>query len=158
MPGKLQQKGVDDQLEPLAEEDIDPGSFDLIAPPESDLKQYSLETRSEQLFSTEHLRLIFEDPSLLMRFTSFISKNRPNSLPVLIYYLDAIKALKALSYSNAIMEALEPIRDFEFTLTTAQRSANAALEEKANLAFDVLVREELPAYITHTYTQTVSRP
>lgn len=152
----LQQNGVDDQLEPLAEGDIDPGSFDLVAPPESGLKQYSLETRSEQLFSIEHLRIIFDDPSLLLRFTSFLSRNRPTSVPILIYYLDALKALKALSYSNAIAQALEPIRGFDFTQTVAKPSANASLEEKAKLAFDVLVREDLPAYITHTYTQTVS--
>ena len=152
----LQQKGTEDQLDPLAEEDIDSESFDLVAPPAAGLKQYSLEIRSEQLFSTEHLRVIFDDPSLLLRFTSFISKSRPSSIPVLIYYMDAIKALKALSYSNAIAEALEPIRDLNFTLTMAKRSANSDLEEKARLAFDALVREDLPAYITHTYIQTVS--
>ena len=152
----LQQKGTEDQLEPLAKEDIDPESFDLVAPPVSGLKQYSLETRSEQLFSAEHLRVIFDEPSLLLRFTSFISKSRPSSIPLLIYYLDTIKALKALSYSNAVAEALEPIRGLPFTLTTAKRSANSDLEEKAKLAFDALVREDLPAYITHTYIQTVS--
>lgn len=152
----LQQKGVDDQLEPLAEEDIDPGSFDLVAPPDDGLKQFSLDTRSEQLFSTEHLKIIFDDPSLLLRFTSFMSRHRPASIPILIYYLDSVKALKALSYHNAIAEALEPIRGFDFTLTRAKPSTNVELEEKSKLAFDALVREELPAYITHTYIQTVS--
>ena len=152
----LQQKGVDDQLEPLAEEDIDPGSFDLVAPPDAGAKQYSLETRSEQLFSSEHLRTIFDDPSLLLHFTSFMSKNRPNSIPILIYYLDAVKALRALKYSNAVVEALEPLRGFEFTLTTANPSANFDLETKARLALDAIVNEDLPAYITHTYIQTVS--
>lgn len=152
----LQQKGTEDHLEPLAEDEIDPDSFDLVGAPEAGANQYSLETRSEQLFSTEHLQIIFDDPSLFLRFTSFMSKNRPKSVPVLIYYLDAIKALKALSYSNAIAEALEPIRGFEFTLTTAKHSVNSDLEEKARLAFDALVREDLPAYITYTYIQTVS--
>ena len=152
----LQQKGVDDQLEPLAEDDIDPGSFDLVAPPEDGLKQFSLDTRSEQLFSTEHLKLIFDDPSLLQCFTSFVNRNRPASMPILIYYLDSIKALKALSYHNAIAEALEPIRGFDFTLTRAKLSTNSELEEKSQLAFDALVREDLPAYIANTYIQTVS--
>jgi hypothetical protein len=147
---------VDDQLEPLAEEDIDPGSFDLVAPPDSDLKQFSLDTRSEQLFSADHLKIIFDDPSLLLRFTSFLSQNRPSSVPILIYYLDAIKALKALSYCNGIAESLQPLRGFDFTLTTAKPSTNPDLEEKAKQAFDVMVREDLPAYITHTYIQTVS--
>jgi hypothetical protein len=30
------------------------------------------------------------------------------------------------------------------------------LEEKANHAFDVLVRDDLPAFITHVFTQVVS--
>ncbi|KAE8451978.1 hypothetical protein EG329_002142 [Mollisiaceae sp. DMI_Dod_QoI] len=154
----LQQKGVDDhdQLEPLDEEDLDPGSFDLVAPADSGFKLYSLETRSEQLFSTEHLQIIFNDPSLLLRFTAFLSGHRTASIPILIYYLDAIKALKAISYSNAIAEALEPIDGFDFTQSTATKTINADLEEKSRQAFSVLVREDLPAFITHTYIQTVS--
>lgn len=154
----LQQKSLDenDQLEPLNEEDLDPGSFDLVAPADTDAKQYSLETRSELLFSTEHLKAIFADPSLLLRFTSFLSSYRQTSIPILIYYLDAIKALKAISYSNAIAEALDPILGFDFTNTSATKTINPELEEKSKQAFDVLVREDLPAYITHTYVQTVS--
>jgi hypothetical protein len=154
----LQQKGVDDhdQLEPLDEENLDPGSFDLVAPAEKRIKQYSLETRSELLFSTEHLKEIFRDPDLLLQFTGFMSTYRGPSCPVLIYYMDSIKALKAINYSNAIAESLEPISGYDFTMTSPKTTANAELEEKASLAFDVLVREDLPAYITHMYIQTVS--
>jgi len=154
----LQSKGLDEHemLEPLDEENLDPGSFDLVAPPEAGTKHYSLETRSELLFSTEHLQEIFVDPSLLLRFTAFLSSFRPSSIPILIYYLDAIKALKAISYSNAIAEALEPIEGFDFTKTIANKTINVDLELKAKSAFDVMVREDLPAYITHTYIQTVS--
>jgi hypothetical protein len=154
----LQQKALDefDQLEPLNEEDLDPGSFDLVAPPDAKIKQYSLEKRSEQLFSTEHLQVIFSDPSLLLRFTAFLSHFRASSIPVLIYYLDAIKALKAISYSNAIAEALDPIPGFDFTTTTAKPTVNIELEKRSREAFDAMVREDLPAYVTHTYIQTVS--
>lgn len=154
----LQQKGVDDdQLRPLDDEELDPGSFDLVAPAEATgVRQYSLETRSEQLFSTEHLQTIFGDPSLLLRFTAFLGTHRTASIPILIYYLDAIKALKAISYSNAIADALDPIDGFDFTKTTANRTINADLEEKSKQAFSVLVREDLPAFVTHTYIQTVS--
>ena len=152
----LQLKGVDDQCIPLAEEDLDPGSFDLVAPPDSDLQQYSLETRSEQLFSAEHLKAIFDDPRHRVRFTSFLNRNRQSSVPILIYYLDAVKALKALAYSNGIAESLEPIRGFDITRTTCKPSTNPDLEEKAELAFAALAREDLPAFITYTYTQTVS--
>lgn len=154
----LQQKNLDehDHLEPVNEEDLDPNSFDLVAPAEVGYKQYSLETRSDQLFSTEHLKTIFSDPSLLLRFTGFLSQNRASSVPILIYYLDAIKALKAISYSNAIAEALEPIDGFDFTSQIAKSTVNEDLEVKAKQAFDAMVREDLPAYITHTYIQTVS--
>jgi len=154
----LQQKALDefDQLEPLNEEDLDPGSFDLVAPLDVKNKQYSLEKRSEQLFSTEHLQVIFSDPSLLLRFTAFLSHFRASSIPVLIYYLDSIKALKAISYSNAIAEALDPIPGFDFTTTTAKPTVNIELEKRSRQAFDAMVREDLPAYVTHTYIQTVS--
>lgn len=155
----LQKTGVLEEgelLEPLNEEDVDPGSFDLVAAIEVGGKRFSLESRSEQLFSTEHLRMIFNDPSLLLRFTSFLGAQRSSSIPILIYYLDAVKALKAISYSNAIAEALEPIPGFDFTSIAASKTMSAALEEKATKAFDVLVREDLPAYITWTYIQTVS--
>ncbi|TVY47604.1 Phototropin [Lachnellula occidentalis] len=154
----LQLKGQDehDRLEPLGEEDIDPGSFDLVAPPDAGPMQYSLETRSEQLFSTEHLQLIFSDPSLLLRFTAFLSASRASSVPLLVYYLDAIKALKAIKYANAIAEALDPIDGLDFTSGTAKTTLNEDLEQKAKLAFDAMVREDLPAYVAHLYIQTVS--
>ncbi|KAM3070330.1 hypothetical protein ACMFMG_010162 [Clarireedia jacksonii] len=152
--GPLEDSG--DQLKPLDEADLDPGSFDLVAPVEGTSQRFSLEKRSEQLFSIEHLRVIFADPSLLLRFTSYLGAYRSSSIPILIYYLDAVKALKAISYSNAIAEALEPIPGFDFTANTALKTLNAELEEKAAKAFDVLVREDLPAYITHTFLQTVS--
>jgi hypothetical protein len=140
----------------LDEENLDPRSFDLVAPAEKGVKKYSLETRSEQLFSTEHLREIFKDPDLLLQFTGYLNTYKQSSVPVLIYYMDALKALKAISYSNAIAESLEPIRGYDFTVTSAKKTENTELEEKARLAFDALVREDLPAYITHTYIQTVS--
>jgi hypothetical protein len=157
LPG-LQQRGLDehDQLEPLIEEQLDPGSFDLVIPPIAGAQQYSLETRSEELFSGEHLKIIFSDPSLLLRFTAFLRSHRSSSIPILIYYLDAIKALKAIRYSNAIAEALDPIDGIDFTNKSTKSTVNEELEEKARLAFDVMVRDDLPAYITHVFIQTVS--
>jgi hypothetical protein len=143
-------------LRPLGEEDVDPGSFDLVAPQQNGPAQFSLETRSEQLFSREHLEIIFADPSLLLRFTAFLSANQPSSIPVLIYYLDAVKALKAIAYSNAIAESLDPIPGYDFTATSLKPTANAALEEITRQEFDIMVRNDLPAFITHTYIQTVN--
>ena len=132
------------------------GSYDLVGPTAKEYRRFNLEERSELLFSTDHLRIIFGDPALLLRFTSFLSTHRPDSVPILIYYLDAIKALKAISYANAITEALEPIDEHEFTRYTVNSTSNQLLEEKAREAFQVMVNRDLPAYVTHTYVQTVS--
>jgi hypothetical protein len=152
----LQHRVIDDgdRLSPLLEDD--PKSWDLVAPEQNHHQQFSLETRSEQLFSREHLKAIFADTPSLLRFTSYLSVARPNSVPTLIYYLDAQKALRAINYANAVAEALEPISGLEFTETPARPTMNAILEEKANQAFDILVRDDLPAFITHIFIQTAS--
>ncbi|KAL2355003.1 hypothetical protein BJ546DRAFT_1060797 [Cryomyces antarcticus] len=154
----LQIKGIQDdsdQLEPLMEDD--PQSFDLVAPAdEATNNTYSLEKRSEQLMSKEHLALLFADPKLLLKFTSFLSEYRPQSVPILVYYLDALKALRAIKYANAVAEALEPIDGHEFTEHPARATANSILEDKADQAFQAMVRDDLPAYVSYTWTQVVS--
>ena len=77
-------------------------------------------------------------------------------MPVLIYYLDALKALKAIAYANAIAEGLDPIDDLEFTSESAVLTENSSLEEKASKAFQTMADNDLPAYITHIYIQVVS--
>jgi hypothetical protein len=136
--------------------DDDPASYDLVAPLQNQKEAYSLEKRSQVLFSREHLQVIFSDPALLFKFTSFLSAHRPKSVPLLVYYLDALKAIRALHYANAICDGLDPIEGFDFTSQHPTPSVNPFLEQKANSAFDVLVKEELPAYITHLYIQVAS--
>jgi hypothetical protein len=156
LPPLQQKSGMEDgdRLSPLLEDD--PKSWDLVEPEEEDRKVFSLEARSEQLFSKQHLTAIFKDTPSLLRFTSFLSVARPKSLPVLIYYLDALKALRAINYANAVAEALDAIPGLEFTETQARPTVNGVLEEKAEQAFNILVRDDLPAFITHIFTQVVS--
>lgn len=156
----LQTKGPDNgdaqYLEPVLEDD--PASWDLVGPAQNEEQSgiYALEKRALQLFGAGHLRMIFDDPKLLLKFTGFLNTYRPKSIPILIYYLDALKALRAINYANAIAEALEPIKGQNFTDSGAKPTSNSILEEKANRAFDVLVQEDLPAYITHTWINVVS--
>ena len=153
----LQTKGHAEEsfeLEPLDEDD--PRSFDLVAPPTGDWDNYSLETRSEQLFSREHLQIMFSDPPLLLKFTAFLSDKRPGSVPKLISYLDATKAIKAIAYANAIAEALEPMSGHDFAGKTPNPTRNPSLDGYAAMAFDALVQEDLPAFITHLYVSVVS--
>ncbi|KAH8882810.1 hypothetical protein GQ53DRAFT_587654, partial [Thozetella sp. PMI_491] len=143
-------------LEPLDEEEIEPGSFDLVVPGQDGQFHYSLERRSEQLFSKEHLAVIFKDPRLLLRFTNFLCTCRQGSVPLMIYYFDALKAIRAIDYSNAVLDALEPLEGHDFTLKNTAPTVNDMLKEKADAAFQALAQEDLPAFITHIWIQTVS--
>ena len=143
-----------DKLEPIAEDD--PTSYNLVAPAEGERDEYSLEKRSLQLFSKEHLQVIFADPTYLLKFTSFLGAHRPQSVPILIHYLDALKALRTIQYSNAILEGLDPIDGIEFTKQALKPTINTDLEARADGAFDILVRDELPAFVTHQYINIVT--
>ncbi|KAF2435410.1 hypothetical protein EJ08DRAFT_604314 [Tothia fuscella] len=143
-----------DRLDPVLEDD--PGSFDLVLPDTSEPSGFSLEQRSEELVSREHLQEIFNEPALLLQFTAFLSDSRPKSIAVLVYYLDALKSLRAINYANAIAESLEPIEGHEFSKHPTRSTQNASIEEKARLAFDALVQEDLPAFVAHTFIQVAS--
>jgi hypothetical protein len=144
-----------DQLDPVL--DDDPASYNLVAPPAADEREpFSLETQTTALFSKGHLQVIFGDPTFLFKFTSFLGLHRPQSVPILVHYLDSLKSLRAIHYANAICEGLDPVEGLEFTEKPVKLTINTFLEERARKAFDVLVTEELPAFITHHYIQIVS--
>ena len=134
----------------------DPHSFDLVEPVTDQERPYSLENGTELLFSKTHLEAIFADSKQFLKFTNFLSKHRPHSVPLLIYYLDARKALRAIAYSNAILDGLETISFAEFTATPPKNSINVSLQEKADRAFAILTQEDLPAYVTHVFVDVVS--
>jgi hypothetical protein len=48
------------------------------------------------------------------------------------------------------------VEGLDFTQKPVKPTINTALEDRAYRAFDVLVAEELPAFITHQYIQIVS--
>lgn len=143
-----------DSLDPVLEDD--PASFTLVAPPPTENKVFLLENQTQTLFSKGHLQVIFADPTYLFKFTSFLGIHRPHSVPILVHYLDSLKSLRAINYANAICEGLDPVEGCEFTQRPVRPTVNTALEERANKAFEILVTEELPAYITHQYIQIVS--
>lgn len=145
---------------PVDADEDDPTSFDLVAPgaPEKPPNsKYNLEIQSQALFSKEHLQVIFSDPGYLLRFTSFLGLHRPRSVPVLVHYLDSLKALRALHYANAILEGLDTVPGLDFTKEPVTPTTNPALLARANAAFDQLVKDELPAFVTHEYVQIVSQ-
>lgn len=146
------------EFNPLDGHDEEDGSYDLVAPPDAKTSRpkVSLEKRSRQLLSKDHLQVIFSEPALFRRFAKFISTQRPTSVPILIYYLDAMKSLKAIAYANTLASSLDPIAGHEFTKSTPEEVVHQVLQDKAAQAFDALVQEDLPAYIAYTYINIVS--
>ena len=129
--------------------------YDLEAPVDDGTKLQVVETVSDVLLSKDHLQTIFADPNSLLKFTSFLRLYRPKSLPILIYYLDATKALKAVSYASAIAETLDPITGHQDLTPVKSVTLNAELKEKATRAFNLLVEYDLPHYVTHMYIRVV---
>jgi hypothetical protein len=151
----MQQSLKEDQSD-NEEQSITPlDDFDLAAPIKDGNYLHSLETLSDLLFAGDHLKNVFADPSSLLDFTSFLSSCRPKSIPMLMYYLDTTEALKAVNYAITLTESLEPIPGHEFTSVSAKTTMNAELEDKAEKAFNVLVQEDLPAFVTQLYVQSV---
>ncbi|KAL8917251.1 MAG: hypothetical protein Q9172_005926 [Xanthocarpia lactea] len=111
----------------------------------------SLETRSELLFSRQHLELIFADEELSTRFGNFLRTYRPDSVPVLGYYLETVKALKTLKYAEAVVKGLERIPGLEFTADSKGVTMTWVLEDKADRALGLLTQNDLPAFIAYVY-------
>ena len=114
-----------------------------------------LEKRSDLLFSREHLQLILADSTLSLKFSDFLRTYRPDSVPILAYYLDAIKAVKTIRYAEAIIKGLEPIPGHAFTSEANSATMAWVMEDKADRALDVLVKDDLPAFIAYIYVRTV---
>ncbi|KAI0876568.1 hypothetical protein GGS24DRAFT_513435 [Hypoxylon argillaceum] len=145
-----------DGLKPLVPEDIDPASFDLVAPPEAPAPQYSVEVKSELLLSVEHLRVIFNDPKHMQKFTDFLYTLKPGSVPLLNYYLNLVKALKAIGYADAIIRELASINRTPSSELPLTETVSKSLIGRADETFGVLAQEELPAYVTHVWTRIVN--
>lgn len=151
MQHSLKDDQGDGEVAPLTPLD----DFDLAAPIKDGNYLHSLESLSDLLFADDHLQNIFGDPSSLLDFTSFLSTCRPGSIPMLMYYLDTTEALKAVNYALTLTGSLEPIPGHDFTTVPAKTTMNSELEKKAEKAFHVLVQEDLPAFVTQLYVQSV---
>lgn len=156
LPALQVREGVveNDRLEPVLEDD--PASFDLVSQEQGGGAGFQLENRSDIMFSRAHLEEIFKDRTLLLQFTNFLSANRPQSISVLVYYLDALKALRAIAYANSIADSLGKIDGHEFAEQKVENTINPMLKKKAEQAFETLVRDDLPAYVTYTFISVVS--
>lgn len=132
----------------------DAGNFDL-KPPPPNTKVKNIDILSEQLFSGDHLRVILKDPSFFLRFTAFLNRYKPHSAPILVRYLEAQKALKAVEYANALAETIKP-GNGEHASPCPAASVDPRFEARLKRSFDSLVNEALPAYITNCLTRVVT--
>lgn len=128
-------------------------AYDL-APPPPRVSHENAELLAERLFSADHLNVILKDPSLSHRFTGFLNRYRPNSVPTLVRYLESQKALAAIRYANSLADQISiPSR-------RSSRSEVAVVDTKfesfSRRAIDELVSEALPAYITYRMVQVVT--
>ena len=129
-------------------------NFDLKPPPPNSRAKH-VDTLSEQLFSGEHLHVILKDPSFFLRFTAFLNRYKPHSAPVLVRYLEAQKALKAIEYANALSETMKPIPG-EHSSPCVAATVDPRFEARAKRSFESLVNEALPAFITTSLTKVVT--
>lgn len=129
-------------------------NFDLKPPPPNS-RVRNVDTLSERLFSGDHLRVILKDPSFFLRFTAFLNRYRPHSAPVLVRYLEAQKAMKAVEYANALAETIKPTPGDQSNPCPAA-SVDPKFEARARKSFEALVHEALPAYITNCLTKVVT--
>ncbi|KAL8649479.1 MAG: hypothetical protein Q9210_004367 [Variospora velana] len=141
--------------EPYIEPD-DIHDFDLKPPPPRKPVK-SLETYAEHLFSESHLRTILRDPAFFLRFTAFLNRYKPHSAPILLRYLEAQKAIKAVEYANSLAETLRPIPgDSSSQIPCAAATIDPRFESRVRRATETLVHEALPAYITQCFTKIVT--
>jgi hypothetical protein len=127
----------------------DTDDFDLRPQPRKK-KSSSLDVLSEALFSEGHLDTILQEPQLFARFTAFLNRYRPQVVPILVRYLEIQKAVKAVEYANAVAQSLAPLPSegsSKNDVTAAH--IDPSFGEMRQNAFEQLVSEALPAYVTY---------
>lgn len=118
-------------------------------------EKLSLEELAELLFSRQHLCAILDDQAPSIHFATFLRTYRPGSVPMLSYYHQATKALKAMRYTEAIIRNLQPVAGEPFTSEVNSATMPFILEDKINRALDILVKDDLPAFVAYCYVKMV---
>jgi hypothetical protein len=140
-----------EEFNPVIEEGA---SYDLIAPWDGvDAPLHKLERLSDVMFGTEHMLSILNNPRYLARFREFLLEERPRSISTLTYYLNAVKALKALEYANALVRLSTDVPPPAVQLLQRDNEAvgitvNKVLEQRVEDGLNALTAEELPAFLT----------
>lgn len=157
---QVNENNNDPSFDPIIEEEHGEQqlSYDLVAPYQNgEAPLHSLEKKTDLMFSKEHMLAILSNPRHLFNFREFLNAERPGSMPVLMYYLSACKALKAIEYANAVAQLLMPLSEIEASDEHIPNARNLKLEQQAQNALHALVIDELPAFITSNCISLVSK-
>ena len=131
-------------------------SFDLAPPPPKETTK-TIDWLAERVFSEDHLRVIFRDPTQFKRFTAFLTRYKPYAVPILNRYLETQKAIKAVEYANAIADTLPQLpSDHSSFIPCSAALLDGRFEARSKRAFDSLVNDALPAWVTHSLVQVVT--
>ncbi|KAI9819931.1 MAG: hypothetical protein M1827_006501 [Pycnora praestabilis] len=133
----------------------DPAFFDL-KPPPLNPKGATVDGLAERLFSEDHLRIILSDQNQFQKFTTYLNRYRPHTVPVLIRYLETQKAIKAVEYANAIAETLHPLPGEYANISCAAALIDGRFEARSRKAFTELVTDALPGYLTLSLIKVVT--
>jgi hypothetical protein len=133
----------------------DTKSYDLGLPRRDFLE---IENTANLLYSEQHLNRILKDKELRNRFATFLAQRMPAQLDHMDDLSDNEKGIAAIAYANAVARARRARR----LMTGSEPPAFAAhinpeFYQKGQDAFEMLLAEALPAYITHALTNEVTR-
>jgi len=104
---------------------------------------------SRLLFSAGHLNTIIHDASLFVHFTKFLHRYRPQLAAALTKYLETQKAINAVEYADAVAESVADLSLLDSGVeSTPAAYVNTSFNDMSKDAFDKLLSEALPAFIT----------
>ncbi|KAL9114694.1 MAG: hypothetical protein Q9227_001372 [Pyrenula ochraceoflavens] len=131
---------------------LHPPKFSQNPQPQPPSSPVSIEKLSSLLHSSGYLQTLTTTPHLLSNFTTFLSRYRPDLLPLIPLYLETRKVLNAISYANAVASALPPSSTSDSHSPAAELSQH--FRATADDAFNKLLTEALPAFVTYSLVKS----
>ena len=130
------------------------GDFDL-KPPTSKPKA-SLETLSLLLYSEDYLRVLTSDTRLLARYTTFLSRYKPDIAHLITQHLETEKVIKAVNYANAVASALVKNKLPKTDTISPVVEISSSFSEASKHAFYTLLEIALPAWVTYSLVKSAT--
>ncbi|KAL9638179.1 MAG: hypothetical protein Q9164_001714 [Protoblastenia rupestris] len=116
-------------------------------------KLIPLDKLSGLLFSRQHLQFVLEDQNMSNEFKAFVHTHRPGSVPLLARYINLDKALKSITYAEAIMQGLEAVEGHPFTKEASRVAMPWVIQGQIDKALDFFLIDDFRAFIAHFYVK-----